>query len=206
MTVAWEPACLDQDELEAFRAGAIAGCRDCTVPFAREMGAAEAPAEPGGPGEDPRGERREVCRHAGGRGPGVSAHEAFIEGLAWSRAIERCQREDAEAARRAEGERRKAARSAEAHRRRMREAAAGSARSSARSEVVRLSGEDDQSAVARHNATPEHLAWRVNRESQDGGPTAAHGARDVSARLSERPAAVLRGRGHDPSIPRGGRP
>lgn len=74
------------------------------------------------------------------------------------------------------------------------------------SEVVRLSGEDDQSAVARHNATPEHLAWRVNRESQDGGPTAAHGARDVSARLSERPAAVLRGRGHDPSIPRGGRP
>lgn len=63
-------------------------------------------------------------------------------------------------------------------------------------EVVRLSGEDDPSAVRRHNATPEHSGWRfLNEHRQDGGPTAVAGARDLSAPRAERPATVLPGRG-----------
>jgi hypothetical protein len=60
--------------------------------------------------------------------------------------------------------------------------------------VVRLSGEDDTSAVRRHNVAEPHWSWRLRMQGLDGGPTAGDGARDVSAARPARPAPVQRWR------------
>lgn len=39
VSISWEPACMEPDELERYHAGQAGGCADCTVAFSQQMAA-----------------------------------------------------------------------------------------------------------------------------------------------------------------------